>query len=320
LNNKADQHGIRKDTQEKVWALARQMGYFSEQEEKGIVPPVDEKPGIIGMLVPSLNDDFVQGIAPYLQKAFHSIGLGFSIMTKDPDDQRYDRMIGAFRKFFSGLILVGEAADEQTLRILRTADYPFILLEKIIKSGRLNVVNSDTAAGIQLIADHVNTLDYRNIIITTDKKSAKYDISTIDNILSTFSKLQQINKPVIIEFERSLTDNELEFNQIEQFLRPPFRADLILVLHAQIVYPLMALLRDKKIRVPQDIALISMEEGVGFDLMYTPVTCLKKPLSGLALKAANMIWSEVKNAGKGKFKRQVNISPGLVIRNSCGTL
>jgi len=28
LNNKADQQGIRKETQEKVLSLARQMGYF----------------------------------------------------------------------------------------------------------------------------------------------------------------------------------------------------------------------------------------------------------------------------------------------------
>ena len=78
--------------------------------------------------------------------------------------------------------------------------------------------------------------------------------------------------------------------------------------------------KQEKLRVPQDVALISMEDGIGFDLMFTPVTCLKKPLPGLAIKAANMIWSEVKNRGKGKFKRQVNISPGLVVRNSCGTI
>ncbi len=320
LNNKADQHGIRKDTQEKVWALARQMGYFASQEEKGVTAPVDEKPGIIGMIVPSLTNSFVQGITPYLQKSFHSIGLGFSIMTKDPDDQRYDRMIGAFRKFFSGLILVGEAADEQTVRVLRTADFPFILLEKSIKSGKLNVVNTDLFAGIQLVTEHINKLGYKNIIVATDRKSAKSDIPAIDKIVSTIGKIPHINKPVIVEFEGSFVDNDTYFNQIDQFLRPPFRADLILVMHSEIVYPLMSVLRNKKLRVPQDIALISMEEGAGFDLMFTPVTCLKKPLSGLALKASNMIWSEVKNAGKGKFKRQVNIPPSLEVRNSCGSL
>src|SRR4030065_1303452 len=130
LNNKADQHGIRKDTQEKVLALARQMGYFTALDENNEVSPVDEKPGVIGMIVPSLSDPFVTGITPYLQKAFASIGLGFSIITRDPDDQRFDRLTGAFRKFFSGMILLGEAADDSTIRNLRAVDYPFILLYK----------------------------------------------------------------------------------------------------------------------------------------------------------------------------------------------
>jgi DNA-binding LacI/PurR family transcriptional regulator len=40
LNNKADQHGIRKDTQEKVLALARQMGYFNMVAEKNETAPM----------------------------------------------------------------------------------------------------------------------------------------------------------------------------------------------------------------------------------------------------------------------------------------
>ena len=34
LNNKADQQGIRKETQEKVLSLARQMGYFESLHRK----------------------------------------------------------------------------------------------------------------------------------------------------------------------------------------------------------------------------------------------------------------------------------------------
>ena len=104
------------------------------------------------------------------------------------------------------------------------------------------------------------------------------------------------------------------------YLRPPYRADVMIVMNASLVYPIMTLLRKKKLRVPQDIAVISMEEGTGFDLMYSPITSLRKPLSTISTKVANMIWSEVKNSGKGKFKRQVNVAPILVIRNSCGTL
>jgi LacI family transcriptional regulator len=319
LNNKADQQGIRKDTQEKVLMLARQMGYFDSFEEKNEISPVDEKPGVLGMIVPSISDPFVIQITPYLQKAFSSIGVGFSIMTKDPDDQRYDRLVGAFKKFYSGLILLGDAADESTIRALRTNDYPFVLLEKPSKTLRLNTVNTDTVAGAQLVINHLEKLGYKNIIIVTKSRSSHADAAGISDIIDTISKKPALNKPVILELGQNAGD-EIDSSLFDQYLRPPYRADVMIVMNASLVYPIMNALRKKKLRVPQDIAVISMEEGTGFDLMFSPITCLRKPLSGISTKVANMIWSEVKNSGKGKFKRQVNISPELIVRSSCGTI
>jgi len=320
LNNKADQQGIRKDTQEKVLTLAKQMGYFESLHEKNEISPVEEKPGVLGMIVSSINDPFVIQITPFLQKAFSSIGVGFSIVTKDPDDQRYDRLISAFKKFYSGLILLGDAADETTIRALRTTDYPFVLLEKPLKISRLNSVNTDTAAGALLVVNHIDKLGYKNIIIAADRRSFRADTTAIQDLIDTIGQKPGINRPVVIELDKPLTGDEIDYAQFEKFLRPPYRADVMIIMNAGLVYPIMTLLRKKKLRVPQDIAVISMEEGTGFDLMFSPVTCLRKPLSGISIKVANMIWSEVKNSGKGKFKRQVNISPELIVRNSCGTI
>ncbi|MCJ7449578.1 MAG: LacI family transcriptional regulator [Bacteroidales bacterium] len=320
LNNKADQHGIKKETQERVFLLARQMGYFDSLDEKNEIAPVEQKPGILGMIVPSLNDSFVMGITPYMQKAFSSIGVGFSIVTKDPDDLRFDRMVTAFKKFFSGLILVGEAADDNTVRTLRSSDYPFILLEKTFKNLRLNTVCTDTMAGSRLVVNHIQKLGYKNALIVADRKSILLDNPEFKDIFDALSQNDHIIKSQVVEIDTPRSGDEIDFEQLEKFLRPPFRADVLIVLHADLVYPIMAMFRGKKLRVPQDIAIISMEEGPGFDLMFSPVTCLRKPLPGIASKAANMIWSEVRNAGKGKFKRQVNLPPELIIRNSCGTL
>ena len=320
LNNKADQQGIRKDTQEKVLMLARQMGYYETLQEKNEISPVEEKPGVLGMIVPSITDPFVMQITPFLQKAFSSIGVGFSIVTKDPDDQRYDRLVGAFKKFYSGLILVGDAADEATIRALRTTDYPFVLLEKPLKSLRLNTVSTDTVAGAQLIVNHIDKLGYKNIMVVTDHRSSNSDLTAIQDIVNAIVQKPAMNRPVVVELNRQYTGNEIDGTQFEKYLRPPYRADVMIIMNANLVYPIMTLLREKKLRVPQDIAVVSMEEGTGFDLMFSPVTCLRKPLSGISTKVANMIWSEVKNSGKGKFKRQVNVSPELIVRNSCGTL
>ena len=320
LNNKADQQGIRKDTQEKVLMLARQMGYYETLQEKNEPSPTEEKPGVLAMIVPSINDPFVIQITPYLQKAFSSIGVGFSIVTRDPDDQRYDRLIGAFKKFYSGFILLGDAADEGTIRSLRTTDYPFVLLEKPSKTLRLNTVNTDTVAGAQLIVNHLNKLGYKNVIIVTDHKNSQSDSTAVIDVMKAIDQKPEINKPIIVELDKVNGSNDIDSIQFEKFLRPPYRSDIMIIMNASLVYPIMTLCRKMKLRVPQDIAVVSMEEGTGFDLMFSPVTCLRKPLSGISTKVANMIWSEVKNSGKGKFKRQVNMSPELIVRSSCGTI
>jgi LacI family transcriptional regulator len=320
LNNKADQQGIRKETQEKVLTLARQMGYFENLIDRNETSPIEEKPGVLGMLVPSMNDPFVIQIAPYLQKSFASIGVGFSIVTKDPDDDRYDRLVGAFKKFYSGLILLGDSADDGTIRTLRSTDYPFILLEKHIRNVRLNTVNTDSIAGANLVINHLDKLGYKNILIAADNNSFGPDTPCIHDLVDTIAKKPAMNKPVILEIDNLNTTGEINAVQFEKFLRPPYRADVMIIMTANLVYPIMKFLRSKNIRIPQDIAIISMEEGVGFDLMYSPVTCLRKPLANISVKVVNMIWSEVKNAGKGKFKRQVNLSPELIVRSSCGTI
>ncbi|MEI6049509.1 MAG: LacI family DNA-binding transcriptional regulator [Bacteroidota bacterium] len=320
LNNKADRHGIRKDTQEKVLLLARKMGYFDSLHEINEISPVEDKPGVLGMIVPSLDDPFVIQITPFLQKAFSGIGIGFSIVTKDPDDQRFDRLVGAFKKFYSGLILVGDAADDNTIRALRTTDYPFVLLEKSVKSLRLNTVCSDNIAGAHCIVNHIDKLGYKNVLIIADRRSVHIDPIPVQDVIDALEQKPGINKPVVVELEKPVAGDEIDYLQLEKFLRPPYRADVMIIMNVSLVYSIMTLLRKKKMRIPQDIAVVSMEEGTGFDLMYSPVTCLRKPLSGMSAKVANMIWSEVKNSGKGKFKRQVNISPELIVRNSCGAI
>jgi LacI family transcriptional regulator len=320
LNNKADEQGISKETQETVLALARKMGYFKSLPDNNENPSVEERPGVVGMIVPSLNDPFVNQITPYLQKAFADIGVGFSILTRDPDDQRYDRMVAAFKKFFSGLILLGEAADENTIRALRSTDYPMVVLEKPIKTLKLNSINTDSVIGAQLIVDHVVKLGYRKIVIIADQKMIRTDSSNIQDIINLIGLRPELNKPIVVDILNNLPDSELDFNQFEKFLRPPYSSDVMIIMKANLVYPVMAMLRRMKLRIPQDIAVVSMEEGIGLGLMFSPVTCLKRPLSVISSKVANIIWSEVKNSGKGKFKRQLKISPELVIRNSCGTI
>ncbi|HCM60730.1 MAG TPA: hypothetical protein DIS74_10225 [Bacteroidales bacterium] len=319
LNNKADQHGIKKETQERVLAVAKQMGYFNAAAEKGETVPAEEKPGIIGMVVPSMNDPFIYEITPYLQKAFSSIGLGFSVFTRDPDDMRFNRLTTSLKKFFSGMILVGNAADDNVVRALNRDSYPVVLLEKSIKRMRLNTVCSDRIAGAAIMTQHLTSLGLKNLLIISGEDSASYDKEMLEELRNSTKKSKNFDSVHFTVAELPKAGDKFDFTAIENFLRPPHRSDAIIVLNSPLVFPLYLALQAKNIRIPQDVALVSMEDGIGFDLLTTPVTRLRRPLAAMSLKVANIIWSEVKNKGKSKYKRQVNMAPELLIRSSCGS-
>jgi len=319
LNNKADQHGIKKETQERVLAVARQMGYFSASAEKGETVPAEEKPGIIGMIVPSMNDPFIYEITPYLQKAFSSIGLGFSVFTRDPDDMRFNRLTTSLKKFFSGMILVGNAGEDSVVRALSRDSYPIVLLEKRMRRMRVNTVCTDRIAGAALMTQHLTSLGLRNLLIVSGEDTASYDKEMLDELKAATKKSKNYDSVHFTVANLPRAGEKFDFASIENFLRPPHRSDAIMVINSPLVFPLYQALQEKNIRIPQDVALVSMEDGIGFDLIGTPVTRLRRPLAAMSLKVANIVWSEVKNQGKSKYKRQVNMSPELVIRSSCGS-
>lgn len=318
LNNKADQHGIKKETQERVLAVARQMGYFNEVAAKGEAAAVEEKPGIIGMIVPSMSDPFIYEITPYLQKAFASIGMGFSVFTRDPDDMRFSRLTLSLKKFFSGMILVGDAADDHVVRTLNRDEYPLVLLEKNIKRLRLNTVCSDKLAGATIMTEHLAGLGYKNLLIVSGEGSVDSDKEVLDELKNATKKSKGFADVQFTVARIPKGTESMDMEQIEPFLRPPHRTDAIIAVSPELIFPLFNALKDNNIRVPNDIALVSMEDGIGFDLLTTPITRLRRSLSGMSLKTANIIWSEIKNQGKSKYKRQVNLTPELVIRSSSG--
>jgi len=320
LNNKADQHGIKRETQERVLAVARQMGYFDATPgQKSEQPVVEEKPGVIGMIVPSMNDPFIYEITPYLQKAFASIGLGFSVFTRDPDDDRFNRLTGSLRKFFSGMILVGDAADDNIVRTLSREDYPIVLVEKNIKRLRLNSVCSDYLAGASIMTEHIASLGYKSVLIIGKESTHDTDKELVDELKNTMKKNPLFSEVQFINVRNPRGTEKFDFAQVEHYLRPPHRCDAIVVVNSELVFPLFTALKSKNFRIPQDIALVSMEDGIGFDLITTPVTRLRRPLSGMSLKVANILWSEIKNNGKSKYKRQVSLPPELLIKSSCGS-
>lgn len=319
LNGKADQQGIKRETQEKVLAAALKMGYFEKIEE----PEKSRREtsnGMIGFVAPSISDPFVIDIEPYLSKAMASIGVGITTIITDPYDRRLEKVISGLRKIYSGLILTGDIADENIVRLLRQSGYPFVVLEKSVKDLRTNMISTDCEAGIEMMCDHISRLGYKSITLVYSGKASTNVKEHVSCFIRTIAKLcpdAAIHEALL---NPSLGTNYDCMEELGSYLRPPISTRLLVIAEANLVYPVMRALSASRVRVPADVALVSLEEGKGFDVMNSSVTRLRKRLPDIASKTARMVWTEVKNSGNSKFRRSVKVAPELVLGNSCGTL
>ncbi|MEE4115015.1 MAG: LacI family DNA-binding transcriptional regulator [Marinilabiliaceae bacterium] len=318
LNNKADKHGIKKETQERVIALAQKMGFYENERIDPVKDIYDIGPGIIGMVVSDLKDQFIVEISDHLRKAFSSIGYGFSIITWDKNDNRFRRIVSNMRRMYAGVILAGDAADDNIIRALKASDYPFVVLERSDVNLRLNIVMSDCQAGARKLAAHLNKFNYRSVAILHSDDSA-YSHNKVRCIRETMEQESEDLSINSYKIDLDITQN-VDIDSVKSYFTPPDAVRLLIVVESMLVYPMIEAVRKLKLRIPGDVALVSMENGIGFDLMETSVTRLKRDIASMASKTVSILWTEIKNSGKSKYKRTVSLAPDLIVGRSCGQL
>lgn len=322
LNDKASRYGIKPETQEKVLYTARQMGYFGDKPQKKNKrsnSASDNKASIIAMIVPGFDDHYICEIAPLLDRAFASIGLAFTLVSRNSYDHKFTLLLDKLQNIFAGTILYGEAADDMLIRKLKEANHPFLVLEKKVVSHRINMVSSDNEEACRMLANHIKGLGYQHIVLLEHKNEFTSPGET-DRLLECLHENIPDTAISVKTLDSVRLEDEDDEKMIIQEIRPPDATHLFIVKDAEMVYPLLSLLKEKNIRVPADIAIIAMDDLPGFSLAEPPVTALRKDYPGLALKTSQMLWTEIKNDGKSKYKRSVKIRPELYKGKSCGAL
>lgn len=306
LNNRGDQYGIKRETQEKVLMLAKKLGYFDQKAEKS---PIERAPGVIGVVLQSLTDCSHLALSSHLRDVFSSIGFGFSVIIMDSDRDRYVRLMSSYMDFYSGLVFIGDSIDDSLADMLLDADYPFVVVGKEMRSLRINTVDIDRESGAEQLVHHIDDLGYKNILI----------LSSSDNKEKALTdSLKQIHG---LKYERvipqtNVVDKEIDFIPIVKYLRPPFRTEMIIVGQASIVFPLFDFLKSINMRVPNDVSIFSMEGDKAFESTLCSISFMSLPYEEVANKASRILFQEIKNMGKSKVVQHLLLKPSVVLGNS----
>lgn len=346
--NRIDSHGPRRVTQQDiadyvgvsratVSAVISGARYVSSELKEKILAAIDELgyvPDIvarsmktnrtmtIGLVLPNILSPIWAKVARGVEDVARQ--AGFSTIFCDTDEQ-IPRMVDGLTELqqqrVDGIILAlcGDCADvlsEYTRRVWT----PIVLVDRYLEDLELDTVICDSESGTYRAIEHLLETGRQRVGIIT----LSLEISTGRDRLRGYERaLRKYNVPLEEELIAVGGRGEQDgYRGIQQFLALPDRPGLDALFvssHLMTVGALKAI-RERGLRVPEDIAVIGFDDLPWAPLMDPPLTVVSQPAYDMGAQATEVLMTRLTKDREERGEesaRQIVLETRLVHRESC---
>jgi len=291
-----------------VEEAARKLGYRPNRAASALRTG---RTHTIGVLVPDITNPVFPPILQGIEAS--AAARGYFVFVTNVVDHALARPIveRMLAQRVDGLVLAIATRDDPLVDYIGKAGLQAVLVNRADETGRLPAVVSDDRLAMKLAVDHLVSLGHRRIA----------HLAGPQNVPTGVGRRQGV--------EQALRDRGLELASVEEcegYSREAGRAAMQRLLDGherpQAVVccnDLVALgaydvLRERGIRVPQDISITGHNDMPLVDMVNPPLTTIRLPHRELGWRAAEMLFDGIEGRAPSAFT--VVLRPELVVRES----
>lgn len=310
LNGKPD---VNEDTKKGILEIADRLNYVPNFLAKGLVT---KNTRTIGVIVSDNANPFfarmIKGIEDYARSR------GYNIILCNTDE-RYEKEEEAVRllreKRVDGLVITLTPAQKKRTDILelKRSGVPFVLLNRHMDDIITDYVINDNVYGAYLAVTHLVKSGYKRIGYI----SGPPQISSVRERLEGYKKALFENN---IEFDNSLVKEsnlkmENGYRLMKEFLELKNRPTAVFTYSDLLAIGALKALKEAKLQVPKDIALVGYDDIEFSGLLEVPLTTVHQPRYRIGEEGVKILINRIEGKdSEGLY--QVVLKPELVIRES----
>lgn len=315
LNNKGDENKISKETQERVWEFARKHHYQPNQMARGLSLGRSET---IGLIVPDISDIFYAQIAHYIELKAKEFGYQVVFSSSNEDAETEKNLIySMLNRQVDGLIIASTQKNQSEILKLRAAKFPFVLIDRHYPEIAANSVIVDNLRGVENMTLHLLRQGRKGIGFISIESILD---AMLQRRLGYENALREAGLKIIPGMVRELDafNYEAEMKEaIQNMLHLPNPVDAIVFTTHYLAASGLRALKSLKVKVPDEVAMISFDEHGAFDLVEPPITANKQPVDEIGHFAVDILLDEIEKHETGPESKRV-LPTQLLIRKSCG--
>lgn len=309
INNKDT--GFSQETRTMVLQKMEELGYRPNVLARSISVSSSH---LIGMIIPSLENpvqnELLRGAEEYLSQNGYSLILAQS---KGEPKQEQEHLLAMVDKRVDGVILCSGDSNAEFLSYYRRYHMPISLIGRTFDREVSDVsITGDNKMGAMMAMRHFFDQGHRHIALLDGKAKGS----------GTQQRLQGYQEALdsqSIPFVEGLVYNgdysyQQGFDMTSRLIASGQRFTAILTGGDIIAVGVLAALKEKGLRVPQDVEVIGFDD-LELSRIYSPtISTLRKPHYAMASAAAKMLVEVIQ--GQPEPLCHMTVSPELVLRET----
>jgi len=309
-------------TKIRILKIADELNYYPNRIAKSLV---SGKTNIIGIAISgfvtpvfltSFFTELIQGAGHELEE------YGFNLLLFQPNrktnsDKLWKNTV--LSGLLEGILLEGNFIKDEFVLKLDDKKFPYVLMGRKLVQREINYVALDYFGGSYSAVEHLIKLGHKRIGFIGAPILKDTMTNMIDRKKGYIHALNENRIKTSNDFMTESSDFSVNegYRQMEKLLKSRIKPTAILAAHDSLAIGAMDAIRENKLRVPEDIAVIGFDDIPEALNVYPKLTTIKYPLYDLGKESAKML-SKIISHEENEIIRQKVLPTKLIIRDSCG--
>ncbi len=306
--------GIPSHTAEKVWSAINRLDYKPRKSES------KSQLETVGLLIeqssiPAISDVFYGDVIRGVQSEAERLGMRVVLSVFDRNKRGFD--LNGLIHDVRGVVIANDGdLPAQTVLQLTALDLPVVLIESYIANHNLPCVLGDNFMAGYQITRHILNLGHRDIAVL--KGPSKYS-SLVDRLRGSMAAMAEEQLLFPPEWmPEPISGHPIKgYAQMREILALDHRPTAVIAISDKTAIGAMEAIREAGLRIPDDIAIGSIDNTRESQFVRPPLTTVHIPKYEIGMLAMQKLNRIIMGENTTAFKSVVYSE--LIVRESCGS-
>ena len=301
---------VSEKTAKRVRAAIRQLGYRPNHAARMLTGQLSRS---IGLIVPDLADPFFSVVSHAVQETARESGYLVWLAASNDDPAIEAAQVEQMMHHpVDGILLVPADSKHKYLKTVTEGATPVVTIDRPIEVATSDSVGVENRAGARMAVEHLIRHGYKRIVCV----ATNMHLLTIRERLIGYEECMReakLPRPKVI---RLASQSDVK-PALKELLESRAWPDAFFSANNAATIWVIEALRELKIEIGRDVALVGFDDVDYYSLITPPVTTIRQPAPELGQMSARLLLQRIKGEFTASSVRTV-LPVTLVVRESCG--